>query len=555
MKFELALNGGAPTGRTLSCLGWEQEGVLRCLLNNLDPAVAEDSEALVVYGGKGKAARDPEALRAIVDTLCRLKSDETMIVQSGRAVLVVKSHVNAPRVLISTSMVVPAWSTDENFWAYERAGLTMYGQMTAAGWFYIGTQGILGFTYETFAAVSQKHFHGDMQGRRVLTAGLGGMGGAQGRGITYNGASALIVEVDERRARRRLESGWIDHYTGDYSEALGILDRAKEPTSVALIGNIADIAPRLVADGVHFDVATDQTSAHDLVHGYVPIGYSAEEAERVAPGDPEYAAAVRSSLGAHVNALLDLERRGTVLFEYGNNLRAQAVEAGVTEASRISGFVPTYIRPIFSRGVGPFRWICLSGDPEDLRRTEEAALKAAGTPSMAKWFERSRSDVVIQGLPARICWLGLGERNAVAAAMNDLVRDGLIGPVAIGRDHQDTASVSAPTRETEGMLDGSDAIADWPVLSALLNASQGATWVAIGNGGGVGIGQSIHSGMVVVADGTELAAQKIDRVFWSDPALGVARYVDAGYDDAKEVAKRMGLDLANSESVLSSRDG
>jgi urocanate hydratase len=525
------------------------------LLNNLDPAVAEDSEALVVYGGKGKAARDPEALRAIVDTLCRLKSDETMIVQSGRAVLVVKSHVNAPRVLISTSMVVPAWSTDENFWAYERAGLTMYGQMTAAGWFYIGTQGILGFTYETFAAVSQKHFHGDMQGRRVLTAGLGGMGGAQGRGITYNGASALIVEVDERRARRRLESGWIDHYTGDYSEALGILDRAKEPTSVALIGNIADIAPRLVADGVHFDVATDQTSAHDLVHGYVPIGYSAEEAERVAPGDPEYAAAVRSSLGAHVNALLDLERRGTVLFEYGNNLRAQAVEAGVTEASRISGFVPTYIRPIFSRGVGPFRWICLSGDPEDLRRTEEAALKAAGTPSMAKWFERSRSDVVIQGLPARICWLGLGERNAVAAAMNDLVRDGLIGPVAIGRDHQDTASVSAPTRETEGMLDGSDAIADWPVLSALLNASQGATWVAIGNGGGVGIGQSIHSGMVVVADGTELAAQKIDRVFWSDPALGVARYVDAGYDDAKEVAKRMGLDLANSEPVLSSRDG
>ena len=555
MTFELALNGGAPTGQTLSCLGWEQEGVLRCLLNNLDPAVAEDSEALVVYGGKGKAARDPEALRAIVDTLCRLKSDETMIVQSGRAVLVVKSHVNAPRVLISTSMVVPAWSTDENFWAYERAGLTMYGQMTAAGWFYIGTQGILGFTYETFSAVSKKHFHGDMRGRRVLTAGLGGMGGAQGRGITYNGASALIVEVDERRARRRLEDGWIDHLTHDYSEALEILDRAKEPTSVALIGNIADIAPRLVADGVHFDAATDQTSAHDLVHGYVPIGYSAEEAAHVAPGDSDYAEAVRSSLVAHVKALLELERRGTVLFEYGNNLRAQAVEAGVHEASRISGFVPMYIRPIFSRGVGPFRWICLSGDPEDLRRTEEAALKVAGTPSMAQWFERSRSDVVIQGLPARICWLGLGERNAVAAAMNDLVREGLIGPVAIGRDHQDTASVSAPSRETEGMLDGSDAIADWPVLSALLNAAQGATWVAIGNGGGVGIGQSIHSGMVVVADGTELAAQKIERVFWSDPALGVARYVDAGYDDAKEVAKRMGLDLANSVPVLSLGNG
>jgi len=551
--FELALNGGSPTGQTLSCLGWEQEGVLRCLLNNLDPAVAEDSEALVVYGGKGKAARDPKALRAIVDTLCRLKSDETMIVQSGRAVLVVKSHVNAPRVLISTSMVVPAWSTDENFWAYERAGLTMYGQMTAAGWFYIGTQGILGFTYETFSAVSKKHFQGEMQGRRVLTAGLGGMGGAQGRGITYNGASALIVEVDERRARRRLEDGWIDHLTNDYAEALVILDRAKEPTSVALIGNIAEIAPRLVADGVQFDVATDQTSAHDLVHGYIPIGYSAEEAEHVAPGDLAYAEAVHSSLVAHVNALLELERRGTVLFEYGNNLRAQAVVAGVNEASRISGFVPMYIRPIFSRGVGPFRWICLSGDPEDLRRTEEAVLKVAGTPSMAQWFERSRADVVIQGLPARICWLGLGERNAVAAAMNDLVREGLIGPVAIGRDHQDTASVAAPSRETEGMLDGSDAIADWPVLSALLNAAQGATWVAIGNGGGVGIGQSIHSGMVVVADGTELAAQKIDRVFWSDPALGVARYVDAGYDDAKEVANRMGLDLANSMSVSSPR--
>jgi urocanate hydratase len=545
---------GAPTGREISCLGWEQEGALRCLLNNLDPAVAEDPAALVVYGGAGKAARDPGALKTTVDILRRLKGDETMIVQSGRPVAVLPTHADAPRVLISTAMIVPAWSTYENFWAYEQAGLTMYGQMTAAGWFYIGTQGILGFTYETFAAIATKHFGGRLDGRRVLTAGLGGMGGAQGKGVTYNGGSALVVEVDERRAARRAEAGWIQHLTSDYAEALRLLDGAKTPTAIGLIGNIAEVAPRLVADGVHFDIATDQTAAHDLRVGYVPVGYTAEQAESVAPGDEKYRQAVQHSLVAHARALLDLESRGSVVFEYGNNLRSQAAEAGVPEAMGLPGFVSAYVRPIFSRGVGPYRWICLSGDPDDLRRTEDAVLQTAGTPGMQRWFERARADLPSQGLPARICWLGLGQRDAVGLAINKLVREGAIGPVALGRDHMDPASVASPGRETEGMLDGSDAIADWPILSALLNAAQGATWVAVGNGGGVGIGRSIHSGMVVVADGSELAERKIRRVFWTDPALGVARYADAGYPDAIEVAAREGLDLGDLRSVAPGAD-
>ena len=538
-----AIRGAAPTGGQLSCQGWEQEGALRCLLNNLDPAVAEDPDALVVYGGRGKAARDPGSLRATVDALRRLKGDETLVVQSGKPVVVLPSHPDAPRVLISTAMVVPAWSTDENFWGYERAGLTMYGQMTAAGWFYIGTQGILGFTYETFAAIGKRHFGGRLDGRRVLTAGLGGMGGAQGRGVTYNGASVLIVEVDERRAKRRAAAGWIDHLTHDYPEALRLLDQAAGPVSVGLVGNIAEVAPRLVADGVHFDVATDQTAAHDLLHGYVPLGYTADDAAAAAPGDQAYQQASRRSLAAHAGALLALRERGAVVFEYGNNLRAQAAGAGVPEAADIPGFVAAYVRPILSRGVGPYRWICLSGNPDDLRRTEDAVLDAAGTPGMARWFERARADMPAQGLPARICWLGLGERHAVGLAINRLVREGAIGPVALGRDHMDPASVASPSRETEGMLDGSDAIADWPVLSALLNAAQGASWVAVGNGGGVGVGRSIHSGMVVVADGSDLAERKIRRVFWSDPALGVARYADAGYPDALDKAREMGLDL------------
>ncbi|HUZ56956.1 MAG TPA: urocanate hydratase [Streptosporangiaceae bacterium] len=538
-----ATHGAAPTGSHRSCLGWEQEGALRCLLNNLDPAVAEDPDALIVYGGHGKAARDPVSLQATIDALRRLKADETLIVQSGKPVAVLPSHPDAPRVLISTAMIVPAWSTHENFWAYEAAGLTMYGQMTAAGWFYIGTQGILGFSYETFAAIGRQHFGGRLDGCRVLTAGLGGMGGAQGRGIAYNGASALIVEVDDRRAKRRADSGWVDHLTDDYAEALRLLDRAAGPVSVGLVGNIAEVAPRLVADRVHFDVATDQTAAHDLLHGYVPVGYTPDDAAAAVPGDRVHEEAVRQSLTSHVGALLALRERGTVVFEYGNNLRAQAAEAGVQGALDIPGFVAAYVRPIFSRGVGPYRWICLSGNPEDLRRTEEAVLGAAGTPGMARWFERARADLPAQGLPARICWLGLGERHEAGLAINKLVREGVIGPVALGRDHMDPASVASPSRETEGMLDGSDAIADWPVLSAMLNAAQGASWVAIGNGGGVGVGRSIHSGMVVIADGSDLAERKIRRVFWADPALGLARYADAGYPDALEKSHQMGLDL------------
>ena len=544
-----AIRSAAPTGSHLTCLGWEQEGALRCLLNNLDPAVAEDPDALVVYGGRGKAARDPAALAATVAALRRLRGDQTLIVQSGKPVAVLPTHPDAPRVLISTAMLVPAWSGDEDFRVYEQAGLTMYGQMTAAGWFYIGTQGILGFTYETFAAIAREHFGGSLEGRRVLTAGLGGMGGAQGRGITYNGASALIVEVDERRAGRRAAAGWIDHLTHDYGEALAILGRATGPVSVGLVGNIAEVAPRLVADGVHFDIATDQTAAHDLLHGYVPAGFTAGQAAAARLGDRAYEQAVQSSLRAHASALLALRERGTVIFEYGNNLRAQAAGAGVGEALRIPGFVAAYVRPILSRGVGPYRWICLSGDPGDLRRTEEAVLTAAGTPGMARWFERARAELPAQGLPARICWLGLGERHAAGLAINRLVRDGAIGPVALGRDHMDPASVASPSRETEGMLDASDAIADWPVLSAMLNAAQGASWVAVGNGGGVGVGRSIHSGMVVIADGSELAERKIERVFWTDPALGVARYADAGYPEALAKASQMSLDLPSQPSA------
>jgi urocanate hydratase len=528
------------------CLGWEQEGALRCLLNNLDPAVAEDAERFVVYGGEGKAIRDAVSLEETVAALKRLRGDQTLLIQSGRPVAILPTHEDAPRVLISTAMLVPEWSTFDHFWELERAGLTMYGQMTAAGWFYIGTQGILGFTHETFHAVAERHFGGTLQGKRVLTAGLGGMGGAQGLGVTNNGGVALVVEVNPEHARRRLHAGWIDHLTTDYDEAVALIERAASPMSVGLVGNIAEIAPRLVEDGVHFDIATDQTAAHDRLRGYIPAGWSVEDAQRAESGDAAYLGDVDASLRAHVTALLRLKDRGTVIFEYGNNLRRQAFAAGVEKATTIPGFVAEYVRPILSQGKGPFRWICLSGDPEDLRRTEEAVLAEAGTPGMHRWFEMARSRVVPQGLPARICWLGLGERDAVSLRINELVRAGEIGPVAIGRDHMDPASVASPSRETEKMRDHSDAIADWPVLTALLNAAQGATWVAIGNGGGVGIGRSIHSGMVLVADGSDLAERKIRRTFWSDAAIGVARYADAGYPDALAVAREHHLDLPHS---------
>jgi urocanate hydratase len=525
---------GAPRGRELRCRGWEQEGALRCLLNNLDPDVAEDAASLVVYGGRGRAARSLDALAEIVDALERLGPDETLLVQSGKAVAALPTHPDAPRVLISTAMVVPAWSDEDSFRRLEDAGLTMYGQMTAAGWFYIGTQGILGFTYETFRAVAAAHFGGTLAGKRVLSAGLGGMGGAQGFAVTQNGGRALIVEVDSARADRRAHDGWVDVVAG-YDEALAAHLDPDGPGTVALVGNAADVAPRLLAEGVEFDVVTDQTAAHDPLRGYVPRGLSAQEAADADPDDPGFRSAVFESLVAHVEAMLGYRERGAVVFEYGNGIRSQAVAHGVGDAVSIPGFVSAYVRQIFARGVGPFRWICLTGDPADLRRSEDVLMEVVGTESLRAWIELARERVPPQGLPARICWLGLGERDRVALALNDLVRSGECGPLALGRDHMDPASVASPSRETEGMLDGSDAIADWPVLSALLNAAQGASWVAIGNGGGVGVGRSIHSGMVVVADGSELAERKIRRVFWTDPALGVYRYADAGYPEALDV--------------------
>ncbi len=540
----------AARGAERSCLGWEQEGALRCLMNNLDPEVAERPADLIVYGGQGKAARDWPCLHAIVAALRGLGSDETLIIQSGKPVAVLPSHPDAPRVLISSAMLVPAWSTAEDFWALEAAGLTMYGQMTAGGWFYIGTQGVLGFTYETFAAVARTHFDGTLDGRRVLSAGLGGMGGAQGLAVTLNGGRALIVEVDPRRAQRRAEGDWIDLVTEDYRHAIAALDDPDGPGSIGLVGNAADIVPRLVRDRVHFDVVTDQTAAHDLLHGYVPSGYTAQQAQRASTTTGRYLQEVRTSIATHVTALLELRERGAVAFEYGNNLRAQARDAGVPEAITLPGFVSAYVRPILARGVGPYRWINLTGDPEDLRRSEDAVIEVVGSPSLERWFSLARRRVRPQGLPARICWLGLGQRDVVGLRLNELVRAGEIGPVALGRDHMDPASVASPSRETEGLKDGSDAIADWPILCAMLNAAQGASWVAVGNGGGVGIGQSIHTGMVVVADGSELAQRKLARVFWSDPALGVARYVDAGYETAIEQARASELNIPCLEGVV-----
>jgi urocanate hydratase len=530
-----------PRGLALSCRGWEQEGALRCLLNNLDPEVAERPEELVVYGGHGKAARDWRSFEAIVQGLRELDGAETLIVQSGKPVAILPTHPDAPRVLISSAMLVPAWSTAEDFWALEAAGLTMYGQMTAGGWFYIGTQGVLGFTYETFAAVARTHFDGSLEGRRVLTAGLGGMGGAQGLAVALNGGRALIIEVDPARARRRAQGGWVELITDDYRHAVDALDDPHGPASIGLVANAAEVIPRLVRDRVPFDVVTDQTAAHDLLRGYVPSGYSVQEARSASAGDEGYLQDVRGSIAAHMTALLALRERGAVAFEYGNNLRAQARDAGVPEAMDIPGFVSAYVRPILAAGVGPFRWINLTGDPEDLRRTEDAVIEVVGRPSLERWISLARRRVRTQGLPARICWLGLGRRDAVAVRINEMVRTGEIGPVALGRDHMDPASVASPSRETEGLRDGSDAIADWPILCALLNAAQGASWVAVGNGGGVGIGHSIHSGMVVVADGTELAERKLARTFWSDPALGVARYADAGYETAIDQARHSGL--------------
>jgi urocanate hydratase len=537
----------APRGATLTCKGWGQEAAMRMLMNNLDPDVAERPEELVVYGGSGKAARNWECFEAIVRTLRELENDETLLVQSGKPVGVFRTHAGAPRVLIANSLIVPHWADWEHFWEYEKMGLTMYGQMTAGSWIYIGTQGILQGTYETLAELARQHFGGSLKGRFVLTAGLGGMGGAQPLAVTMNGGVALVVEVDESRMRRRLETGYLDRTTSDLEEALGLCREALgrgEPLSVGLLGNAAETHAAIALQGIVPDVVTDQTSAHDPLGGYIPAGLGLDEADRLRAADPgEYIRRSMESMAVQVRTMLDFQRRGSVVFDYGNNLRAQAQKAGVTDAFAIPGFVPAFIRPMFCEGKGPFRWVALSGDPEDIYRTDEALAELfPENERLIRWLRLARERVRFQGLPARICWLGYGERHRAGLLFNDLVAKGVVkAPIVIGRDHLDAGSVASPYRETEGMKDGSDAIADWPILNALLNTAAGATWVSVHHGGGVGIGYSIHAGMVVVADGTPDAAARLERVLTTDPGTGVMRHADAGYPEAVAVARRTGL--------------
>ena len=517
------------------------------LMNNLDPEVAERPEDLVVYGGTGRAARSWEAFDAIVETLKSLEHDETMLVQSGKPVAVFRTHPWAPRVLIANALLVPAWATWKNFRDLEDRGLTMYGQMTAGSWIYIGTQGILQGTYETLAAVARKHFGGTLKGRLTVTAGLGGMGGAQPLAVTMNEGVALVIEVDRARIERRLQTRYLDEVAASLDDALA---RARDycargvARSIGLEGNAAEILPELVARGVTPDVLTDQTSAHDALIGYVPEGLSLAEAAALRQSDPQgYVARSMASMASHVRAMLDLQSRGAVTFDYGNNIRAQAEMAGISNAFDIPGFVPEYVRPLFCEGKGPFRWAALSGDPEDIRTTDRLALEMfADDDLLCRWIRMANERVAFQGLPARIFWLGYGERAKFGLALNDLVRRGAVkAPIVIGRDHLDTGSVASPNRETEGMRDGSDAIADWPVLNALLNTSCGATWVSVHHGGGVGIGYSLHAGMVVVADGTREADEKLQRVLTADPGIGVARHADAGYPEALTTARERGV--------------
>ncbi len=537
----------APRGATLTCKGWGQEAAMRMLMNNLDAEVAERPEELVVYGGRGKAARNWECYEAIIRTLRELEGDETLLVQSGKPVGVFKTHDMAPRVLIANSLIVPHWADWEHFWDYEKKGLTMYGQMTAGSWIYIGTQGILQGTYETLAELARQHFGGSLKGRWVLTAGLGGMGGAQPLAVTMNEGVALVVEVDESRIKRRIETGYVDRMTSDLDEAIGLVMEAKQagrPLSVALLGNAAETHAQIALQGLIPDVVTDQTSAHDALNGYIPAGLGEEEAARLrerSPGD--YIRRSMESMAVQVRTMLDFQRKGSIVFDYGNNIRAQAEKAGVSEAFNFPGFVPAFIRPMFCDGKGPFRWVALSGDPEDIYRTDEALLGLfPEDQSLARWLRLARERVHFQGLPARICWLGYGERDKAGLLFNDLVAKGLVkAPIVIGRDHLDAGSVASPYRETEGMRDGSDAIADWPILNALLNTAAGATWVSVHHGGGVGIGYSIHAGMVIVADGTPEAATRLKRVLTADPGTGVMRHVDAGYPEAVAAARRTGL--------------
>ncbi len=540
----------APRGTTLSCKGWHQEAALRMLMNNLDPAVAERPEDLIVYGGGGKAARNWECYERIVATLRRLENDETLLVQSGKPVGVFRTHEEAPRVLIANAHLVPRWATWDEFRRLDALGLTMYGQMTAGSWIYIGTQGILQGTYETFAECARQHFGGTLEGRLVVTGGLGGMGGAQPLAATMNGAAILGVDVDESRIRRRLETRYCDRMETDLDRAIRLVEEArakKRALSVGLVGNIAEVLPELARRGIVPDVLTDQTSAHDLRLGYIPVGLSLEQAADLRERDPAgYEEQVLDSMVSHVQAMLQLQARGAVTFDYGNNLRGQvAYRRDMKDAFRIPGFVPEFIRPLFCRGAGPFRWAALSGDPADIAETDRAVLETFPRKEpLARWIRQAQERVAFQGLPARICWLEYGERAEMGLRFNHLVKEGKVrAPIVIGRDHLDTGSVASPNRETEGMKDGSDAIADWPLLNALLNTACGASWVSLHHGGGVGIGYSIHSGMVAVADGSSAADRRLERVLTADPGTGVMRHADAGYKQAIETARERGLDL------------
>ncbi|MHA4261329.1 urocanate hydratase [Bacillus cereus] len=539
----------APRGTELQTKGWVQEAALRMLMNNLDPEVAEKPEELVVYGGIGRAARNWESYQAIVDSLKTLESDETLLVQSGKPVAIFKSHEDAPRVLLANSNLVPKWANWDHFRELEKKGLMMYGQMTAGSWIYIGTQGILQGTYETFGEAARQHFDGSLKGTLTLTAGLGGMGGAQPLAVTMNGGVVIAIDVDKRSIDRRIEKRYCDIYTESLEEALTVANEykeKKEPISIGLLGNAAEILPELVKRDITPDLVTDQTSAHDPLNGYIPVGYTLEEAAKLREKDPErYVQLSKESMTKHVEAMLVMQEKGAITFDYGNNIRQVAFDEGLKNAFDFPGFVPAFIRPLFCEGKGPFRWVALSGDPEDIYKTDEVILREfADNEHLCNWIRMARQQVEFQGLPSRICWLGYGERAKFGRIINEMVANGeLSAPIVIGRDHLDCGSVASPNRETEAMKDGSDAVADWPILNALINSVNGASWVSVHHGGGVGMGYSLHAGMVIVADGTEAAAKRIERVLTSDPGMGVVRHVDAGYDLAVETAKEKGVNI------------
>lgn len=539
----------ADRGNKLTCKGWSQEAALRMLMNNLDPEVAENPDELIVYGGTGKAARNWECFNAIVNSLKKLENDETLLIQSGKPVGIVKTQESSPRVLIANSNLVPAWATWDYFRGLEKKGLIMYGQMTAGSWIYIGTQGILQGTYETFSALAQKHFKSSLKGKFVLTAGLGGMGGAQPLAVTMNEGICLAVEVDPERARRRIKTGYCEKITEFLDEAVKLATEAKKnkkPLSIALIGNASEALPEILKKGIIPDVVTDQTSAHDTLNGYVPAGMSYQEALKLRSQNPDkYKKLALESIARHVSCMLQFQKKGSIVFDYGNNIRQQAHNQGLKNAFDFPGFVPAYIRPLFCTGKGPFRWAALSGDPRDIYQTEEIILKEMPEDkALSRWIKLAREKVHFQGLPARICWLGYGQRAKIGKIFNEYVKSGKIkAPLVIGRDHLDSGSVASPNRETEAMLDGSDAIADWPVLNALVNTACGADWVSLHHGGGVGIGYSIHAGMVVVADGTKQSFTKLERVLNADPLTGVLRHADAGYKEAKDFAKSKNIKI------------